>query len=171
MLQARITDDETPKAKPVIQPVVPNGKSLVSPPRRFERPDIERHGVWLLPRFNTAFPHLNNQQAMSFMVNVLYSNEFMFLYQDHGVALAQVMNEHTLQPEPMIWERFVFLENAENPRHVEEGATFYDEFVLWAKRKQIVTLVIDQCTDVPREVIKQRMPGRVLSQEHWIVKV
>lgn len=170
-IQSVITD------APVAEKIVPtkhifaatNGSSR-SALRRFERPDIERHGAWLVPRFLKAFPHLNSHQALSFMVNVLYSNEFMFLYQPHGVALAQILNEQALQPEPVVWERFVLLEDPKDAVHIAEGVEFYVEFERWTKQKQAKLLVVDQHSDVPRDMIKERL-GRVLVQEMYIVRM
>ncbi len=166
-----ITDIASEKPKPVMPAPVVNGSGRhESQLRRFERPDIERQGQWLVPRFLRSFPHLNSHQALSFMVNVLYSNEFMFLYQPHGVALAQLVSEHILQPEPVVWERFAFLEDPTDPRQHVEGAEFYTEFERWAKQKQVKQLVVEQQSDVPREVIKERL-GRIFMQETMIARL
>ncbi len=172
-IQSIITDAPVEKPAPaeiVRRPVAPNGHH-VSQLRRFERPDIERHGAWLVPRFTAAFPHLNSYQAMSFMVNVLYSNEFMFLYQPHGVALAQLLLEQTLQPEPMVWERFVFLEDPKDQRHIAEGVEFYREFERWTRQKQAKLLVVEQCSDVPRDAIKETLGSRILIREMRVAQV
>lgn len=172
-IQTTITDSERPKATliPAVVAPVTNGTTRhVSQLRRFERPDIERHGAWLVPRFLTAFPHLNSHQAMSFMVNVLYSNEFMFLYQPHGVALAQIMLEQTLQEEPIVWERFVFLEDPKDARHIAEGIEFYAEFERWTKQKHAKQLVVEQCSDVPTDAIKEQL-GRILIKPLRIAQV
>lgn len=176
-VQASITDLPPLKSARAPEPVlarIPEGngaaKPVVAPCRRFERPDIERHGAWLFPRFMERFPHLDQRQTLSFMCNVLYSNEFMFLFQDHGVALAQRMMEHTLQPKPVVWERFVFLENRENPRHVEEGLTFYREFARWTKQKHSDTLVVEQASDVPHDAIADCL-GRIFSSTIQIARI
>jgi len=173
-IQTTITDSERPKATivpaAIVAPVTNGASRHVSQLRRFERPDIERHGAWLVPRFLTAFPHLNSYQAMSFMVNVLYSNEFMFLYQPHGVALAQLMHEHTLQEEPVVWERFVFLEDKTDLRQIAEGIEFYVEFERWTKQKQAKQLVVEQCSDVPTDAIKEQL-GRILVKQIRIAQV
>ncbi len=166
-----ITDTAPEKPKPAVVAATLNGNGRhESQLRRFERPDVERHGQWLVPRFVKAFPHLSNHPALSFMVNVIYSNEFMFLYQPHGVALAQVVTEHVLQPEPIVWERFAFLEDPTDPRQHVEGAEFYTEFERWAKQKQAKLLVVEQQSDVPRDVIKERL-GRIYVQETMIARV
>lgn len=172
MLQARIIDETPPTAKTVEKPLVSNGHAKYVPPpfRRFERPDIERHGQWLLPRVSEAFPHLDQRQAASFLINQLYANEFMFLYNDHAVGLAEVIPENIWQPLPVVWERFVFLQDKEDARHIEEGAAFYTEFARWAVMKRAATIVVEQQTDVPHEVIKTRL-GRIFTQEMQIAKV
>jgi hypothetical protein len=135
-----------------------NGAAKPVPPaRRFEIPDLDRHAVWFLPRFMKAYPHLDQRQAVGFLRGVLYSNEFLFLYQDHAVGLAQSVSEHTLQAQPVIWERFVFCENPDNAEHVAQAATFYEEIARWAKRKNVSSLVVKQVSDVPDAVIEDKL--------------
>jgi hypothetical protein len=142
----------------------------VPPARRFDLPDIERHGRWFLPRFLERFPHLNQQQAIGFLRGVLYNNEFLFLCHEHAVALAQAVSDHTLQPETIIWERFVMVEDPEDEVHIEQGAAFYDDFRAWAHRKNVKKIVIEQCTDVSRKRIAEKL-GELNPTELMIVKV
>lgn len=170
MLQARIIDDAPAAPKPEVKVPATNGAVWHPPPfRRFERPDIERHGQWLLPRVVETFRHLDERRAASFLINQLYANEFMFLYNDHAVGLAEIVPENIWQPQPVVWERFVFLQDKEDTRHIEEGADFYTEFARWAQMKRATTIVVEQATDVPREDIKRKL-GRIFSQETWIAK-
>lgn len=180
-IQAFITDEPRTKAAatPTAVPAatIPetrpsNGveKFPLIEPRRFDLPDINRHGPWLIPRFEREFPHFNHIQVLSFLRSVLYSNEFMFLFQPHGAALAQVMNEQTLQPEPVVWERFVFLEDAKDPYHIAEGVEFYKEFARWTRQKQSASLVVDQHSDVPRDEIRKKL-GRLSVQELQVAKL
>src|SRR5579864_7199026 len=79
--------------------------------RRFDLPDIDRHGSWFLPRFLKEFPHLNERAAIGFIKAVLYSNEFLFLFQEKAVALFQSVGSGGLEPQEIVWERFVWVES------------------------------------------------------------
>jgi hypothetical protein len=42
-----------------------------------------------------TFTHLNDRSAYTWLLNIMSSNEFMFLYLDHGIALAQAVHIRT----------------------------------------------------------------------------
>lgn len=140
--------------------------------RRFERPDLDRHGKWLLPRLLQAFPHLNERSAAGFLAGMIYNNEHLFLYQPHGVALAQIMSEHTLAPKPVIWERFVWAEDPKDAAQVEAASHFYSEIHRWAKGLRCEIIVVEELTDVPHEMVRKRL-GRVfnLDRQQQFVRV
>lgn len=139
--------------------------------RRFELPDLDRHARWFMPRFLEKFSHLTERQAVGFLRGVLYENQFLFLFWDHGVALAQTMNDHALAGQkPIIWERFVFIEDPKNPVHQQAGSYFYEHMARWAKRQGVEVIRLENATDIPHELIKERL-GRVLSVEEKFAKV
>lgn len=150
--------------KPVVKAPKPDLPIPVS--RRFEIPDLERHGLWLVPRLLEAYPHLNQIQLVGFLRSAVYNNEFLFLCQDNAVALAQTMSEQTLQPRQIIWERFVFCKDPENPEHVRQAAAFYGDIANWARRKNIEYVVVDQNTDVSFEQMGEYMPQIRPSEIH-----
>src|SRR5689334_9691453 len=118
--------------------------------RRFERPDIDRHAAWLFPRMMKSFPHMHEpRNVQTFILNVLPSSEFIFLYQDHAVALAQIVRLG-INPEPIIEELFVWCEDPTDKDQQADAAYFYSHFSEMAKRKQLATIIVDQNTDVPR---------------------
>ena len=157
---------ETPK----VAIVPPSARGVDVEIRRFELPDMDRHATWFMPRFVKEFPHLNDRQAIGFLRGVLYSNEFCFLYQDHGVALAQTVNAHTLQYEPIIWERFVWVEDSSNQKQLEAASHFYTHFGTWAKRQGIKIVHVDEKTDVPLDLIQARL-GKVNVTEQKYARV
>ena len=55
--------------------------------RRFVLPDLDTHGHWLIPRLMAAYPQLSQRYLIGWIRNLLYDNSFLFLFQDHGVAL------------------------------------------------------------------------------------
>lgn len=139
--------------------------SVVTAIRRFDIPDLDRYGHWFVPRLLKAYPHLNERSLVGWLRTIVYSNEFMFLCQDHSVALAQCMAAHTLSPKPVIEERFVFVENSDNKEQLAAASGFYDHFARWAKHHGAEVVTIMEMSDVPQELLKL---GRVfIRQQHF----
>lgn len=138
--------------------------------RRLQIPDLDRHAGWFLPRFQKTFPHLNQRQAIGFLKNVIYDNEFLFLFQNNAVAMAQAMSAHGLDASTIIWERFVWVADPTDQDQLEQASHFYTEFLTWAKRKSVAIVHIEENTDVPHELIRSRV-GRVLNTEQKFVKL
>jgi len=138
--------------------------------RRFELPDLDRHATWFMPRFIAAFPHLNERQAIGFLRSVLYSSEYLFLFQEKGIALAQTLGAHALEAQTVIWERFVWVEDPQNEKQVEAASYFYERFADWAKRKTVSNIVVEQNTDVPLELIRARLK-RITTVEQKVARV
>lgn len=156
-----MTPDIVAKPAPIV---------LGSEVRRFEIPDLDRHAAWFMPRFLLSFPHLNERQAIGFLRGIVYSNEFHFLFQERGVALAQAMGSHALDGDPIIWERFVWVADPENKDQIEAAAFFYDNFGTWAKRKGIERIIVEQQSDVPHELVRSHL-GRIYSVEQKIARI
>jgi hypothetical protein len=132
--------------------------------RRFELPDLDRHAKWFMARFLQAFPHLNERLAIGFLRGIIYNNEYMFLFQEHGVALAQMMQDHALGAgTPVIWERFVWVEDPTDVDMQKAAATFYTRFVEWGQRMGVRTMVLEESSDVPSDRIKA-LVGRVFER-------
>lgn len=138
--------------------------------RRFQIPDLDRHGKWILPRLLAAYPHLTERTAAGFLAGIVYQNDSLFLYQSHSVALAQMVGSHTLAPKPIVWERFVWVEDPNDKQQVEDAAVFYDEFARWAKAQGCETIVVEEMTDVPHEIIKQKL-GRVFNRQQQFARL
>jgi hypothetical protein len=138
--------------------------------RRFELPDLSRHGKWIMPRLLQAFPHLNERSAAGFLSSIIYNNEHLFLYQPHGVALAQVVSSHTLMPKPVIWERFVWVEDQQDKDQINAAASFYDHFAKWGKAMDVEIMIVEELTDVPHELIKTKV-GRVFSRQQQFARL
>ena len=149
-------------------PIIP--KRDASALRRFELGDLSRHGGWLMARLTAAFPRITSREMQGWLRGIVYSNEFCFLYQDNSVGLAQVVRTFTLTPKPVVQERFVFVEDKDNPEHVEQAANFDEEFGRWAKNKDCETILVEELTDVPHELIKDRL-GRLFTKQQTVAKV
>jgi hypothetical protein len=141
--------------KPVLLP-----PAFFAEVRRFELPDMDHHARWFMPRFLKEFPHLNERSAIGFLRGIIYSNEFLFLFQDRGIALAQAMGSGGLEAEPIIWERFVWVEDPANIEQQKAAAFFYPRMEKWAKGLGVKVIHVENKSDVGHELIKAQV-GRV----------
>jgi hypothetical protein len=134
--------------------------------RRFGMADIQKHGGWIMKRLQKVRPHLSDAHILTWLKGIIGSNEYLFLYQDHGVALCQAMREETLDPRLIVRERFVFAEEG----HEREAAEFYANFVNWAKAQRADTLIVEEMTDVPHDLIKEKV-GRVFERKQFFARL
>lgn len=146
---------------------------LVSPApaiRRFDTADLSRHGKWILPRMLQTYRHMNDRAAATFLQNIQYNNEYLFLYSETGVALAQTMSAHSLDAKPIVYERFVWVENKDDPEQIKQAAAFYHEFSKWAKSQSAEVIIVEENTDVPHDMIKEKL-GRIFSRAQQFARV
>lgn len=139
--------------------------------RRFELADISQHGHWLLPRLVKAYPHLTMQTANGFLHNILYSPEFHFCYAPHAAGLVQVERVHSLAARPVVREKFVWVQDVKNPEHIAEAAAFYDDFIAWAKRQNADAMIVEEATDVPHEMVREKFKARIFTREQKFVRI
>lgn len=138
--------------------------------RRFDTADLTTHGDWLLPRFMKTFPHLNERQAATFLQTVNYNNEFHFLYQDDCIALAHVTSSNVLSAKPIIWEKFVWCKDPEDKDQQKHAAEFYVHFQRWAKQQGVDVIVVEENTDVPHDLIKEKL-GRIFTLQQQFARI
>ena len=151
-----------PNAAPV------EGNAVADPPavRRFEMADLSKHGGWIIRRMQQARPSLSDAQVMMWLKSLIYSSEYLFLYQDHGCACAQTVREETLGGAPVVRERFVFAEEG----FQAEAASFYTEFQQWARNQGVTTIIVEEMTDVPHDMIKDRL-GRLFERKQVFARL
>lgn len=135
--------------------------------RRLQIPDLHQHAPWLLPRLTKAFPHRAERDLISWMTGIIQSNEFMFLYQPRGAALAQIARMHPLASKPSIQEIFVFT----NGEDVKEAVEFYTEFIRWAKSQGVETFYGSEFSDVPPDTIKAKLGGRLFNRPGFYARI
>ena len=138
----------------------------ISTLRRFALPDLSTHGTWLLPRLETSYPHLNQRFILGWIRSLLYDNANLFLFQDHSVALFQITNIYSLAPKSEIIERFVFCQEG----FQKEAANFYEEAVRWAQPQGIEKIWVEEMSDVPHEMIKEKI-GRIFTRQQQFARV
>jgi hypothetical protein len=139
--------------------------------RRFELGDLSQHGRWLLPRLVKVYPHLTEHTAAAFLKNILYNSEFHFCYQPHSAGLAQVERVHSLVSRPIVREKFVWVEDVKNPDYVTEALAIYDDFQVWARHHGADVLVIEEQSDVPHELIRDKYEKRIFTRQQHFVRI
>lgn len=138
--------------------------------RRFDVPDLDRHGLWLIPRLKQQYPHLNERGLLSWIRNIVFVNDWHFICQGTAVALAQCVSAHTLNPKPIIQEHFVWVQDRENKEQLAAAACFYEDFARWAKHHGADVLTVGENSDVPPELIKEKL-GRLFIRQQQFARV
>ena len=138
--------------------------------RKFDTADLTTHAGWIIPRMIKSYPHLSERSVAGFLQTINYNNEYLFLYYTHGVALAQVMSAHSLDASPIVYERFVWVENPEDKDQVKAAAEFYVEFARWAKHLGALVLIVEENTDVSHDLIKEKL-GRIFSRQQQFARI
>jgi len=138
--------------------------------RKFDTADLSLHGKWIVPRMMQAYPHMNERGVASFLQTINYNNEYLLLFADTGVALAQVMSAHTLDAKPVVYERFVWVQDREDKEQVKQAAAFYVEFSRWAKRLGVEVIIVEESSDVPHDMVKEKL-GRIFTRQQQFARV
>jgi hypothetical protein len=128
------------------------------------------HGGWIMERMKRMYPMHNDRYLANWLRGLIEPSEYLFLYREHAVALAQRIQTFQLNPVPVIWERFVWAENPGDTDQVASAADFYNEFLRWAKTQEIDKIIVAESTDVPPEMIKDRL-GRLYELRMMFAKV
>lgn len=139
--------------------------------RRFELADISSHGRWLIPRLIKQYPHLSDRTALGFLNNILYNAEFYFCYQPHAAGLAQVERVHALANRPIIREKFVWVQDPSDKDHLAEAVHFYGEFQTWARHHGAEIMIVEEASDVPHEMIREKFDKRIFERSQKFVRL
>jgi hypothetical protein len=139
------------------------------PVRRFDLADLTEHR-WIVPRLLEAYPRTNERMLVGWLKGLVYSNEHLFLYLPHAVALAQVLRNVSLENTPFVQERFVWVEDKDDREQVRRAAGFYDEFNRWARQQGCEVMFVEESSDVPHEMVREKL-GRVFTQQRQFVRM
>lgn len=132
--------------------------------RRFEIADLTTHGPWLLNRFAQRLPGIPEQHIAGYLRGLVGNNEHLFLFQDDGVALAQLVHSPGIKTAKVVQERFVWVRTKEDKDQLEAAADFYDHIKAWAKRIGAERILVCEDTDVPKALIETRL-GRLFDSK------
>ena len=122
-----------------------------------------------MPRLTAAL-ELPEQRVGAWLRSMIDSNEHLFQWQPHSVALAEVQRVNGLADKPIVRERFVFAENPDDLTHVKEAAGFYDEFRRWAKSLGAEIILVEELSNIPHDLIKEKL-GRIFTREQKFARV
>jgi len=139
-------------------------------PRRFQVPDLDRCQKWLLPRLRAAYPHVQEDALRGWLRGIIYQNEFMFSIQDNSLGCFQISRGHTLSPQAVIMEHFVWCEDKDNALHQLQAARFYEEAAIWAKHQGATTILVEVNSDVPHDMIKEKL-GRLFTRQETFARI
>ena len=135
--------------------------------RRFGQADLSKHGGWILRRLVSAYPTKGEHGIAGWLRGTIDSNDSLFLYMEHGVALFQVLSIDSLLPKPVVWERFVFAEEG----YAKDAVEFYNEAVRWAGSMGVEQIIVEQMTDIDHELIKERTGRRLFTRQQVFMRV
>lgn len=130
-------------------------------------PDLQKIGPWLLPRVMENYPDHTEGEIMTWLRGCCMSDIFLFVYTDHAVLLAQVQRE-ALCRHPTVKEIFAFCDGKDGD--VDEAAYLYSVMYQWAKGIGADEIQLENCTDVPRELIRSRL-GKLYTNDAMYVPI
>jgi hypothetical protein len=147
-----------------VEPIVEE----IRPARRFQLPDLDTHGRWIIARLLKVYPHRAERDLIGFLRSIIFNNSYMFLYADHGVALATVAQTNPLAPKAHVEEIFVWAA----PGHAPElAASFYVDFARWTRSQGLDVLIVEEQSDVPHETIKATLDKRLFTRQVQFTRV
>lgn len=135
------------------------------PSRRFNLPDLNDMGTWLIERLRERYSHLDDRGIFGWLRGLSASSQDLFLRTDHAVIMAQIVHEG-ISPIPTVYERFALCE----PEHEQELLSLYDDLYRWAKNLGSKEIVVAEFSDLKKPQIMSRL-GNAVVKERLIIKV
>lgn len=123
--------------------------------RRFNAVDLNSQAGWVMQKLRLLYPQKSEVTLANWLRMTTNRNDCLFVRTDHAVAMAEVVVLNMMDDHPVIFERFVFCENRQSIGHIDEAVVLYEEIKRWAKPMGIERVIVNQCSDVPRERIKE----------------
>ena len=135
--------------------------------RRFDLGDFTYHGPWLFPRIIRVFPHVGEGQIAGWLRGLIENSHVLFLRSDNAVALFEMVSEQ-LVPAPTIRERFVL---CRDEKHVLEASWFYQDALRWGRACGATAIEVETYTDVPHDMIRDRLGLRLFNVERVVARL
>lgn len=143
-------------------------KAAFEPARRFQLPDLDTHGRWIIARLFKVYPHRTERDLIGFLRGIIGANDYLFLYRDCGVALATVAKTNPLAPKSHVEEIFVWAAPDHDPAEV---AVFYEDFARWTRNQGLDVLIVEEQSDVSHETIKAVLDKRLFTKQVQFARV
>ena len=138
--------------------------------RKFDTADLSTHAQWVLPRMLQVFTHMDERMVATFLQNIVYSNEYLFLCNEEAVALCQLLSGNPLDPKVVVLERFVWVKDPTDVAMQKRAAEFYSCICRWAKGLSAQAIIVEENTDVPHDAIKEKL-GRIFTRQQQFARV
>lgn len=160
-----------------VAPVAPMDKAIPmlperekAPLRRLDPADLNFHAPWLLDRMAAVFNYLDSRQRYGWLNSMIFSPDYMLLFQENAVGCAQLNRAMSLEPVPVVQERFLFVRDPRDKEQVNDALGMYDEFMRFGKLHNATTFVLYEKSDIPIELVKKHL-GRVFDRQISYVKI
>lgn len=154
--------------KPVVFQPFPTQEKPVF--RRYDLPDIDLHAPWLFARLQKTFSWLPPNAIRGWLTQMVWSNDYKLLFLPDAIGCAQLQRAFSMEPVPVVLERFIFLRDPKSKELQRAALQFYDEFEFWCQLNQTETLILSEHTDIPPDMLKERF-DRVFDRTLHYVKV
>ena len=138
--------------------------------RRLQESDLALHSSWLFPRLTKLYPHMNDRALLTWFKGIMFSNDFMPLASDTGVALGYISRPDVLAQKPIVQVGFVWVKNRAEAAQAQEAIGFYQQYINWANSNFIDVIYLADHSDVPLDVVKETFK-RVLVKETKYLRV
>lgn len=154
--QVRVVDPrvgpmiEVPPPKPHVVPVPSAGFELVRTAKadvwKVGGAEIDGISVWLIPRFDQRWPHLNPGGVISWLHACVVDRSSFLVRSQNVIALAEA-RQLPLDPKPVVSEMWLRSRNA--PTRKEESIRVRAAIVSWAESIKARSVRLAQDSDVP----------------------
>lgn len=159
---AMVAKAVTPVLAPATMPIDMNETVT-----KFNVPDLNTHGAWLLERLRKRYPHVTDQRIAGWLRCMIGTHTALFIKATDTVGLAVIGDSSAFDVRPIVEEVFVYsAPDADRGR----GCLIYKRFLAWARSMNAAELRVEADTDVPRELVQQ-IVGRVRKRDQAYVEI
>jgi hypothetical protein len=136
--------------------------------RRVTLPDLWENGTWLIERLKVKYPNLSDQVMHGWLRSKLEGNEWLFLTNDYGMCLFEMIHE-TLTPQCSIIERFILARDIKDAECIRKAGLLYADVWRWAVSMGARDIIVEQFCDIPRKQMKEHL-GELYIREWLLAK-
>ena len=134
--------------------------------RRVTEADIRVIGPAVCERLKDKFPAASTDALMSYLRAQVLRLDVLFVRTENAIAMFEVVREPLCDSD--IRERFVFALPKTIPEAVAEAADLYPFAMRWGDDIYVNHMYIEELSDVPRDMIKERVGKIRLKQQTYV---